>query len=355
MSPAQPATPTGGPSGPTPRLHALQVEEMFRFAGNSAAFSFLGALLTLGVLFEIGTSRTAATLWFLAATSIAVARGFIVFFYRRRDASAEPRRFADAFIASNFAAGLLFGALGTVLFPPGPVYAQLFVFMVIICFVAGSVTAYAPVRFAHEALAIPATIPTALHVFFARDGVHWYAGLAALFFSAAIVYYGRQLHQHLARGFLARIELDDLLALQQVLQEKARLENRDLAHRVAVRGVRAEDAAVRAERLEALFERSPLPQVECDASGHVVVANSAAARLFGVPREVMVGQPISVFIAHISPAAASEASPHNLPVEAILPRGASVECTASVTPWAAPGGARGFGIVLSGVPATVPA
>lgn len=353
MTPSAPAAaPT---SWPAPRLHALQVEELFRFAGNSAAFSFLGALLTLGVLLEVGTSRAGAALWFLAATAIAVARALTIFFYRRRDATADPRRFADAFIVSNFASGLLFGSLGTVLFPSGPVYAQLFVFMVIICFVAGSVTAYSPVRFAHDALSIPATIPTALYLFFARDGVHWFAGLAALFFCLAIVHYARQLHLHLERGFLARIERDDLLALQQALREKAQLENDDLAHRVAMRGVRAAQASIRAERLEALFERSPLPQLECDAAGTIVVANPAAERLFGMPAGSMAGQPIAVFVSQISPAAAAEATPHSMAVKALLPRGGGLPCTASVTPWVLPGGPRGFAVTLSGLPATAPA
>lgn len=166
----QPPHRRGPPAWPAPRLRALQVEELFRFAGTSAAFSFLGALLTLGVLFEAGTPRSASALWFLAATSIAVTRALIVFFYRRREPDADPQRFADAYTVANFAAGVLFGALGTVLFPSGPVYAQLFVVMVIICFVAGSVTAYAPVRFAHDAMSIPATVPTALYLFFVRDG-----------------------------------------------------------------------------------------------------------------------------------------------------------------------------------------
>lgn len=355
MSAPSPAPQSPDIAWPAPRLQVLQVEELFRFAGTSTAFSFLGALLALGVLFDAGGSRTAATLWFLAATAIAVARAFIVFFYRRREPGADTQRFADAYTASNFAAGLLFGTLGTVLFPAGPVHAQLFILMMIICFVAGSVTAYAPVRFCHDALSIPATFPTALYLFFVRDGVHWFAGLASIFFCVAIVYYAHQLHHHFARAFLARIERDDLLALQQALQEKTRLENRELAHRVAVRGVRAEDASVRVERLEALFERSPLPQIECDAAGDIVVANAAAGRFFGLPPASMAGQPISVFVSQLPAAAAAESSPHSLAVRALLPLGDGVACTASLTPLALPGGPRGFAVTLTGLPVTAPA
>ena len=203
MTSAVPHPSVGGP-WPAPRLRALQVEELFRFSGVSAAYSYFGALLTLGVLFEVSTDHTPAAAWFVAATLLAVLRGILVVAYRRRPPESDPSRYARLAIVANLFAGVLWGILGTVLFPAGPVYAQLFVVMVIICFVAGSVTAYSAVEGAHEALSIPATIPTAAFLFFMRDGMHWYAGVAALFFCFAIVYYARQLHTHLEAGFLAQ-------------------------------------------------------------------------------------------------------------------------------------------------------
>jgi PAS domain-containing protein len=334
---------------PSPRLRALQVAELFRFAGISTAFSFFGAVLTLGVLFEAGSDRAPAVMWFAAATAVAVFRGLVVFFYRRREPRTPIERWPRYVIAGNLAAGVLWGVLGTVLFPQGAAYAQLFTVMVIICFVAGSVTAYAPVRGAHDALSIPATFPTAIYLFFLRDGAHWYAGLAALLFAGAIVYYARQLHAHLERGFQAQIERDDLLSLSQAVQDKIQLENRDLAHRVAVRGARAESALGRAERLEALFERSPLPQLDCDFAGVVIVANPAAERLFGEPHHGMSGKPLAAYLGPAAARALAETAPRNLPAAAKLPDGRQVECVASVTPWAGPDGTRGFGLVLSGL------
>ncbi len=180
------AAPGSGP-WPAPRLRALQVEELFRFAGVSAAYSYFGALLTLGVLFEVSTDRTPAAAWFVAATILAVLRGLLVVAYRRRAPGVDPSRYAHLAISANFLAGVLWGLLGTVLFPAGPVYAQLYVVMEIICFVAGSGTAYSAVEGAHEALSIPATLPTAAYLFFMRDGMHWYAGVAAVFLCFAIV------------------------------------------------------------------------------------------------------------------------------------------------------------------------
>lgn len=331
---------------PAPRLRALQVQELFRFAAPSAAYSFVGSLLTLGVLFESGADRRAATLWFMLATTVAFFRALVIFFYRRREPGGDLARWPRLVIAGNLAAGMLWGALGTLLFPAGPLYAQLLVLMVIICFVAGSVTAYAPVRFAHDALSLPATIPTAVYLFFVRDGVHVYAGVAALLFCAAIVYYARQLHAHLEASFLAQIERDDLLSISHAVREKVQLENRDLAHRVAVRGVRAESAANRAERLETLFEHSPLPQFDCDAAGTIVAVNAAAARLLGATAGELAGKPLADFV----PGVVAETTAHSQRAEAKRPGGAAFACTASVTPFALASGVRGFSVVLSGLP-----
>ena len=48
------AVPAMGASWPEPRVRALQVEEIYRFAPTATAFSYFGALITLGVLIEIG-------------------------------------------------------------------------------------------------------------------------------------------------------------------------------------------------------------------------------------------------------------------------------------------------------------
>ena len=61
--------------------------------------------------------------------------------------------------------------------------------MVITCFVGGSITAYAPVRGAHPALSIPATVPATIYIFFIESGTHFMAGFTALFFITTVIYY----------------------------------------------------------------------------------------------------------------------------------------------------------------------
>ena len=125
---------------PEPRLKALQVEQLYGFAPTATAFSYFGALLTLGVLIEIGDIGRGAV-WFLWATAVTFFRSTCIVAYRRRPVDSDPDAWGRLMIAANFLAGVQWGVLGTLLFPEGTAYLQLFTLMVIICFVAGSVTA----------------------------------------------------------------------------------------------------------------------------------------------------------------------------------------------------------------------
>jgi PAS domain S-box-containing protein len=205
-------------------------------------------------------------------------------------------------------------------------------------------------------LSIPATIPTSIYVFFLHDGAHWYAGIAALFFCFAIIHYAGKLHRHLAESYRLQMERDDLAQLTRLLNQRLEGEKDELAHRAAVRGVSAETARDEAARLLALFERSPLAQLECDANGKVIASNAAAQRLFGRSRSALAGASLESLVSASSgpgDGLLEINSPRTVEVDVSAPGGGRIACTASLTPLpAAPGQRAGFGIVLAGV--TVP-
>jgi len=212
----------------------LQVEELYSHAPAAAAFSYFGALITLGVLIQVGDIAR-GTVWFVWATAVTFLRAICIIGYRRRAPDSDPDAWGKLAVAGNFLAGVQWGLLGTLLFPQTAGYMQVFTFMVIICFVAGSITAYAPYPGAHEALSIPAALPTAVYVFFVQSGVHWYAGIMALFFCFTIVFFARRLNRHLEQGFRLQLERDDLLSLTAVLNDKLGRENKELAFQLAVK------------------------------------------------------------------------------------------------------------------------
>ena len=228
------SSPSGGSGWPEPRIRALQVEELYLHAPASAAFSYFGALITLGVLIQVGDIAR-GTVWFVWATAVTFLRAICIVGYRRRSPDSDPDAWGKLVVASNLLAGIQWGILGTLLFPQTPGYLQLFTFMVIICFVAGSITAYSPYRGAHEALSIPAALPTAVNIFFVQSGVHWYAGVMALFFCFTIVYFSTRLNRHMERAFRLQVERDDLVSLTTILNEKLGRENQELAFKLAVK------------------------------------------------------------------------------------------------------------------------
>jgi hypothetical protein len=238
------APPTGG-RWPQPRVLELQVADLYRHAPTATGFSYFGAVLALGVMIQTGDAGR-GTAWFLWATIVAAMRVFVIVAYRRRVAGSDPTPWATLMIACNFLAGLQWAALGTLLWVDEPVYRQLFTLMVITCFVGGSLPAYASVRGAHEALSIPATIPTGIYLFFVQDGLHWIPGVTALFFCFAIVFYARKLNTDIEERLKLQVERDVLLELTDLLNDKLTRENQDLAHRAAMRSISVEAARERA-------------------------------------------------------------------------------------------------------------
>ena len=96
------ADPAQGPR-PEPRLTALQVDEICGFAPSATAFSYFGALLTLGVLIESGDIGRGAV-WFLWATAVTFFRSTCIVAYRRRAVDSDPHAWGRLMVAANFLA-----------------------------------------------------------------------------------------------------------------------------------------------------------------------------------------------------------------------------------------------------------
>jgi PAS domain S-box-containing protein len=121
--------------------------------------------------------------------------------------------------------------------------------------------------------------------------------------------------------------------------------------------VTVDSARDRAERLEAIFEHSPLPRIECDSRGDVIMCNPAAERLFGMRHTQLAGRPLSSLLALTEAelrALAEHPRVETIDAEAHAHGGHRVNCTASITPFPAVSGRRaGFDVVLSGIRETV--
>ena len=199
-------------------IEALQVSELFRNLTVSATSAFFGTLLCVAVFLDDGL-RGPHVVWLAFGTLVAALRLGLCWLHRHRARlgwDLEPWQWARLAVLGNLLAGVQWGLLGTWLFPEEPGYRQTFTIMVITCFVGGSITAYAPVRWAHPALSIPATLPPTIYIFFLESGPHLMAGFTALFFSAMVLYYAfretEQVAQRLRADARVRRQLRELEA-----------------------------------------------------------------------------------------------------------------------------------------------
>src|SRR5213083_3511518 len=94
-----PRGPAAGGAWPQPRLRALQVDELYKFAPSATAFSYFGALLTLGVLIQIGDIGRGAV-WFLWATAVTFFRCVCIIAYRRRNPASDPNAWGRLVVAA---------------------------------------------------------------------------------------------------------------------------------------------------------------------------------------------------------------------------------------------------------------
>ncbi len=193
------------------RLYAKQVHELFTFAPAAVMFSFVGAIATVAVFYDTGELQK-GLYWFLFATLVMFFRTVVVFGYRNSvQPDFHPEKWARLMIAGNFLAGIQWGLIGTVLYPVTHNYREIFTVLVLTSYVAGSITAFGPVRWAHLALALPASLPPTIYVFFIRDGMNWLSGSMALFFVFCVLYFSVKQHKIVARRLKVELENEDLL------------------------------------------------------------------------------------------------------------------------------------------------
>ncbi len=344
-------------------LRALQVAELYSFALVATFLSYFGAVLTLGVLLE--TKEPWAMHWFALATTLTLYRLALIWGYEHyeRRSAVSPDWWARLMIVGNLLAGIQWGILGTVLYPvlstTSHGYRELFTMMVITSYVGGSVTSYAPVKWAHSALALPAAVPPTIYVFFMRDGVHLYAGAAALFFCLAVVYYALKLNRQIEDRLRLTIENSELLAKVSITNDGLARENQQLAHRAEVRRRSALEARNEVHFMASHFMRSPLPMLECDSAYRLLSWNDATEKLLGYTLDEAHGQNLAQLLlpeekhaqaASLMQQLIGEHSPASLCSQVITKSGRLLRCTCHLTPVIpADGGPARVAVIVSDV------
>lgn len=321
------------------KLAAMQVDELYRFIPFTTLVPFLGASLTLGVLLETGAGRP-ALIWFLLFSAATAYRASL-WFMRGRLHDLAPATWGQLIIIGNLAAGCLWGALGSVFISTGDSYREIFIIMVICCFVGGSVTSYAPLKWAHPALTLPAVLPPLLYLGLVRDNFHGFGVLMGIVFVASITGVALQQHARIKDRLRLIIQNEELLSKLGESNDRLVRENSNLAHRAAVRLTSARKAQGRADLLTRHFENTPLAMLECDRALNLLSWNDSAEKLIGVRLRALPGEPLlpALFPANASEdmvrsiqAAAASTAPSSVAAVFLDGERKTVEATFHITP-----------------------
>ncbi|MCY7389496.1 MAG: PAS domain-containing protein [Burkholderiales bacterium] len=272
------------------RLLAKQVNELFVFAPAAVAFSFIGSIVTVVVFYDTGELQK-GLFWFLFATLVMFFRAVVAFGYRQQAKPvARPEDWARLMIVGNIFAGIQWGLLGTVLFPAEHNYRELFTVLVLTSYVAGSITAFSPVKWAHLAMAIPASLPSAIYIFWMRDGMNWLGGGMALFFIFCVLFFSYKQHEIVACRLKVELENEELLARSLETSSSLSVSNNELKTRTEIEQRAKLEAKARADQLGAHVSRTLLPIAECDRNLNVIEWNAAAEATLGYRHKDVRGQ-----------------------------------------------------------------
>lgn len=278
------------------KLYAKQVAELFHFAPPTVAFSFVGAMATLAVFYDTGDLGR-GLFWFAFATAVMLLRAGVTWSYRHRhEPAGDPRFWARLMIFGNFLAGIQWGLLGTFLYPAEPSYRELYTILVITCYVAGSITAFAPVKWAHNALAWPAAVPAAIFIFFIHDGAQIITGSMALFFVFTVLFYAHKQHDIIADRLKIELQHEAVIALANEANVSLAQDNNELKHRSEVVKRAQQDAHNRVQLLATHVERTLLPVLECDRYMNVLEWNEAAEVMLGYRLTDVRGQNLATLL-----------------------------------------------------------
>ena len=262
-------------------LLARQVEELYDAAPTAVAFSFVGSIIALAVLAQTGDFGR-GLYWFAYSIFVLLIRGATVWTYRQQAKPVgDAGIWARLIVVGNFLAGVQWGLLGTVLFSSTDIYRELFTIMVIVGFVGGSVTPFAPVKWAHPALSVPAAVPSVIYIFFIHGGIQWLPGIMALFFIFTVIFFGLRHHHTVTKRLIVELRYKALLASLGESNSQLGHQNDELKYRTEMVKRAQLQASSSASILASHVDRTLLPVIECDANFAVVNWNGAASHVLG--------------------------------------------------------------------------
>jgi signal transduction histidine kinase/ActR/RegA family two-component response regulator len=158
--------------------------------------------------------------WYVAFIAVSLLRYMLVLAYRRTSVTPEnARAWSEWFFAGTLASGLLWGCVGTVLFPVHELRYQVIVVGMIAATAAGGLSSLSSLRSIYAAFLLPLILPFAINMFRLGAREHTYLGISALVYIGIMLINANRINRHIVENLLSRFKQSatarELLAANQ--------------------------------------------------------------------------------------------------------------------------------------------
>jgi len=294
---AQPSAPAGPDEASGPEtIYAEQVRELYRLSGAGYAGSLLSATVAIAGLW--GVVRTVPlVLWAMAMLGVIVARYALYRTYVLRNPPIiEARRWSTSFIIGAGTTGMLWGVLGSALYPSQSIPHEFLVMLIIAGMVISALLMLAPVHQAFLAFLIPAVLPLIPTVFFQGTTVHFYLGVLLMVFLVVMLGTGPLVSDMICEAIGMKFEKSALVQRLSESHAASKLANLQLNEQIYAQRVMAEELRQASQKLGALIAASPLAIIVRETDGRVQSWNWAAEKIFGWTQEEVRGKQVPFYI-----------------------------------------------------------
>ena len=241
----------------------------------------------------VSGARLAA--WLLAVAIVALARYWLIAYYRAAPQAHGTRVWAQYYAVATLAAGSVWGASALWLFPAALV-PQVFLFFLLTAMTAAAVVSFAAIFPVALAFVIPVLAPLALRLSLAGGRWHHAMGLVAVLFMVAMLLTARRIERTIATSLKLRFENRTLVARLQ--DEKTAIQglNEELRREIAARSRAAEELQERETYIRAVLEHVEEGIVTVDHEGCLRSLNREALRIFGYEQDELLGSHFSQLV-----------------------------------------------------------
>lgn len=219
------ATHPGSRIDHTDQIRFEQVKIIYRHLPAIIAINaIVGSAMVFGLWNVV--SRTALMTWGIAMALLLLGRGLLLWAYSAKPSDPSRKLWPRGFTLGSGLSGILWGAAGVVLYPPGALEFQLFILFVLMGMGAGaitSLTAYMPAFYAFLPISL---LPIGARLMFENDSIHLMLGITTTTYAAALSFFARPINKALVESLKLRFENIDLvqeLSLQRDEAERANL------------------------------------------------------------------------------------------------------------------------------------